>query len=338
MNGRLENEIKKEKQIDNILDTLPNYITEWNCFMASSDMSPASRLDFIRKIRRFLCSINQKVDNVLISEITKINVDKYLSSITKKNINGNIQETSDSYKQSVWSCLNNFFGFLVEYEYIEKNPINMKKKPKNNDLYRINSNRIRLTGRDFKDILCSVENGVGTQKSKTRQEKWQTRDMCIFLLLMTTGMRETALTQINIGDIDFINHKLTIEDKGDKIHTYYLNDKTMNTINDWLEVRKLYFPNIKTDALIISYMGDRMSSKGIVKIVDKYCMDALGKHISPHKFRAGFCSIMYEESKDIEKVRRMVGHSNISTTQRYIVTDNAERKESSNIMERILLV
>ncbi|MEE3416989.1 MAG: site-specific integrase, partial [Prevotella sp.] len=58
--------------------------------------------------------------------------------------------------------------------------------------------------------------------------------------------------------------------------------------------------------------------------------------LSPHKLRSGFCSIMYSKTHDIEFVRRAVGHSNVATTQRYIVTNKDEKKKSAEIMESIL--
>ena len=71
------------------------------------------------------------------------------------------------------------------------------------------------------------------------------------------------------------------------------------------------------------------------ELVDKYAYKALGYHISPHKLRSGLASILYEEKHDIEFVRRVIGHSNVATTQRYIVTNNAEREETANIMGNI---
>ena len=56
-------------------------------------------------------------------------------------------------------------------------------------------------------------------------------------------------------------------------------------------------------------------------------------HVSPHKIRAGVASILYEETKDIEFVRRAIGHTNVATTQRYIRTENKEREKASKLLE-----
>lgn len=337
MNGRMENDIKRNNKIKELLKELPEYISEWNSIMIATNNTSSSRLDYIRKIYKFLRFIDNDVMKIKPDQFTKSKVDAYLSEIIYiKDLNGNIKETSDSYKGAIWCCLNNFFDFLVEYGYVKDNPINMKKKPKNKDLDKINSKRIMLTEDDFRNILMSVENGVGTQKAKTRQEKWQIRDKCIMLVFMTTGIRETALTEIDVSDLNFETQELIVLDKGDKTHVYYFEDEIIDCIKEWIKLRNIYFPNITNNALFVNYQGERISSKGVVKLVDKYCKDALGYHISPHKIRAGFCSIMYNQTKDIEKVRRMIGHSNITTTQRYIVTNNDERRESSKMMSNLI--
>ena len=336
MKGREQNDIKRERKIRIKLRMLPPFVSEWNNAMLASELSSSTRLDYIDKISRYFYFLNGNPVSTKVEEFTKLKTDRYLASIT--NIicaDGSIRKSSDSYKQTVWSCLNNFFDFLVEYGYMVNNPINMKKKPRNNDLQRINENRVLLTKDDFKAIKATIEEGgAGTRKAKTRQQKWKNRDMSILLLLMSTGMRETALSEIDIDDVDLDDSTIIITDKGNKFHRYDLNSTTKEAISKWLIDREECFGNPETRALFLNYQGNRISAKdGISKIVRKYTKEALGRELSPHKLRAGFCSIMYDETHDIEKVRRMVGHSNITTTQRYIVTSNAERKEAAKIID-----
>ena len=79
-----------------------------------------------------------------------------------------------------------------------------------------------------------------------------------------------------------------------------------------------------------------MSASTIKYLVYKYTERALGKALSPHKLRAGYCSILYNQTHDIEFVRRAVGHANVATTQRYIVTNGSEKKKVAEIMGSLL--
>ena len=256
-------------------------------------------------------------------------------------VNGKIEitETSDSYKQCVWSCLNNFFGFLEDRNMIKRNYLRVAniKRPKNKDLQRINNERKLLTQEDFSNILEAVRNGAGSNKARGYQEKFKNRDLSILLVFMTTGMRKTALEEINIDDIDIERHMISIIDKGHIVHEYYLNEMVCDALNNWLYDRSLIVDE-NEKALFISKEKRRMCGNSITKLVDKYAREGLGYHISPHKLRSGLVSIMYEQTGDAEFCRRMIGHKNISTTQRYIVTNNKEKEKASEIMNNLLTI
>ena len=337
MNGRVENDNKIEVRILNILKECPDYMSEWNDYMKANEITASSRVDFISKIRKFLSEININVKDVRPEDITRQNIIKYFISIQQTVKGDSIVLTSSSYQQTIWSCLNNFLQFMVDSNYIKNNYIKNIKRPKNKDIDRINSNRKLLTKDDFNSILKTVESGCGSEKARKYQKSMKDRDMSIFLIFMSTGIRKTALEEINIEDIDFNNKTLTVLDKGNKYHQYKLNELTIKYLLSWLKYRKEIISE-DTDALFLSSRGKRISGNAIYKLIDKYASMSLGYHISPHKLRSGFCSIMYNETEDIEFVRRAVGHSNISTTQRYIVTNNNEREKSSDIMNNILSV
>lgn len=91
----------------------------------------------------------------------------------------------------------------------------------------------------------------------------------------------------------------------------------------------------KIDALFISNQKKRVSVKCIVRIVERYSLEGLGYSISPHKLRAAFCTILYNDTKDVEFVRRAVGHTCIETTLRYIADDDSARQEAADRLERI---
>ena len=327
MPARLENEFRINANVEELLKWLPDYVNEWHDNLSASKKTASTRRDFVRKIKNFLQFIDANPMNVTIDKITEQSVTKYYISIgTKTDSKGNIVETSGSYQNNVYSALNNFLGFLVKRKYIDANYILDIERPKNNDLERINKDRIRFVKRDFKLVLHKA--------AMESDPVYRYRDYAILKIFMSTGMRATALRIINISDIDFEKKTLVTIDKGKggKFQLYPLNNSTIEAINNWLEYRP-FFEKYPSDALFLSYQGERISNKGISKIVDKHFFNALGKHVSPHKIRAGVASILYDETRDIEFVRRSIGHSNVETTQRYISTDNEERQQAAKILE-----
>lgn len=334
MNGRIENDLKIYDNIERQLIFCPKYVEDWYYYLKANEQTAMTCQCYINIIKVFLRFINDEIKDIELSEIDESVITRYFINIQYKDDG---TETSDSYKQTIWSCLNNFFDFLEGRQMIDRNLIKSSKikRPKNKDLQRINSTRKLLTQDDFNKILNAVEVGVGTNKAKGYQRKFKNRDKLILLIFMTTGIRKTALQEINISDIDLNTHTLYVTDKGNKFHEYYLNEKTMCVVEDWLRDRYSLTGNMD-GALFISKENNRMCANSIVKIVDKYARAGLGYHISPHKLRSGLVSIMYSQTKDIEFCRRAIGHSKIETTQRYIVTNNDERERTAKMMNRLL--
>lgn len=329
MVGRVESELKIETSVENRLKEMPNYVSDWYYNLRASRKTAGTCKTYISKVYDLLNYINNDVNKVKLNDINQRNVTSYFMSIqTKRNEDGELIQTSDSHQQNTWCALNSFFGYLEKSKQININYMTIIEKPKNKDLERINSSRILLTKKDFKQIIKAVESEKNENKKK--------RDLAIVLIFMTTGMRRAALASINLEDIDLDNNTIVVIDKGNKRHEYIINDSLKIALAEWLSCRKGYKNANEIDALFISNKGNRISTDSIYDVVEKYCQKGLGKKVSPHKLRAGFCSILYEKTGDIEFVRRCVGHSMSATTQRYIVTHGKEGEKASEIMDNLI--
>lgn len=325
MEGRLEHDLKMQKTNQTKLAKMPEYVTEYYQSMKASRRTEATCRDYINKIHGFLSFINVDVINVKAIDINPNNVTKYLNTVdTKKDCNGNISYTSDSYKQTIWICLNGFLKFLELRGYIERNYLNEVAKPKINDQDRVNRKRVLLTDVEFNKILFEVASNPRPVDKK--------RDKAMMALMMCTGMRESALSEINIENLDLDNHKINGISKGKKETEYIFNDTTARAIKDWLSVRDSYVKENETDSLFLSNQGKRMAVNSIAKMVRKYTKQALGKELSPHKIRAGYCSIICNKTGNIEFARRAMGHASVNTTKLYYVTKGNEKAEAADMI------
>ena len=330
MTGLQEKNIKLRDKNKRKLERCPYYVVNWYNYLRSSNISENTCGDYINKVCKFLEFLDEDIKNIEITDISLQDVINYMAS--KMEING-IKNSSDSYKQCIWSALNNFFEYCLKSGLIHQNYMKDIKRAKNKDLERIKKNRIRLKEEDYINIINNIKNGVGTKKAKKMQEEMINRNVAIFMILITTGIRKSALCQINIGDLDIINRSLFVVDKNEKSIEYYLSEDTLKYIQLWLEDRNEI--RNESDALFITSKGSRISNSALDKLVDKYSTPVVGKHMSPHKFRGGFVSSVFDKTGNIEFTRRAVGHSNISTTQRYITTENKEQEKAANIMNQI---
>ena len=331
MNGRLEHKVKNEGYVKRHLNDLPECVSQYYYSRSSSKESKGSA-EYIKKIKSFLSFINQDTKSIDVSKITEDDVSKYLHGIEQTiDNNGNIRETTFAYRKQVHSILNSFFEYLRKRRIIAENPMDCIERPVSKDIVK----RKYLDSFDIQFLLESVDKGAGSDIQKNRQKNWKLRDKAIIILLAMTGMRETALLEINMDDLNFDDGTIKVIDKRHKTHIYKMNESMRNALMNWISDRALKLSGENIDALFISNRKQRLGTKSLVAIVEKYSLEGLGYKISPHKLRAAFCTILYKKTGDIEFVRRAVGHSSIETTQRYIVDDDTAKDEAALIMEKM---
>ena len=126
-----------------------------------------------------------------------------------------------------------FSFYLKKKKIIKDNPMDEIKPIRNSD----NVKRIRLTANDMENIISAVDRGVGSHRAIETQRPWRSRDKAILLLFIYTGMRETALTEINLNEIDFENNTFKIIDKRHKTQEYIINNRLKEALIEWIQDR-----------------------------------------------------------------------------------------------------
>lgn len=324
MKGRLEHEIRIEGNIKKILSVLPQEATDYY-YNISVAKEPRTCEEYLRKIRSLLVFIGNKK----IRDITEQDISRYMYSIRRKDNGVQSVDTSFSYQQSVYAAFNSFFTYLTKKRMIAENPMDAIERPNKKD----NVTRKYLTSEDISKIIAETER---TDALNANDLRWAKRNRAILLLFATTGMRETALSEINVEDFNLEKDELTVTDKRHKTHVYKVAHKTKVALIEWMDARKTLLGSKSEDALFISNQLSRISSDAISDVVGKYSLKALGYRISPHKLRAAFCTILYKNTGDIEFVREVVGHSSTTVTQRYIVKTGEEKAKAATIMDQLL--
>ena len=324
MKGRLEHELRIEGNIKKILSGLPQEATDYY-YNISVAREPRTCEEYLKKIRGFLAFAEHKN----IKDITEQDVSRYMYSIRRRDVGFKVVDTSFSYQQSIYAALNSFFTYLAKKKVIVDNPMNSIERPNKID----NVVRKYLTADDVSKIIAETEK---IDALNVKDLRWAKRNRAILLLFATTGMRETALSEINVEDFNFEKDELTVTDKRHKTHVYKVAHKAKAALIEWLDAREALLKHKSEDALFISNQLSRISADAVSDVVGKYSLKALGYRISPHKLRAAFCTILYKNTGDIEFVREVVGHSSTAVTQRYIVKTGEEKAKAADIMNELL--
>lgn len=330
MSGRVENEIKTRKKIKKLLEDMPQCVNDFY-YNIQVSLTPRTCLEYVRCVKNLIEYIGT-TDVVNISDVT---IGEYFSDIlyiTKSD--GSVVKSSEAYRKYVWSSLNHFYTYLYKKGEITRNPMDLIARPNKKDVIE----RKYLSINELNAMLKFARPHDKDGRCGSAEELWKNRDFLILYIFMMTGMRCTALSEIDVDDINFIERKITVIDKRDTIQVYTITPELKIYIKRWLKIRTRLLRGEQCNALFISRSRKRMTSSAIKDTVGKYSMKALGRKISPHKLRAAFTTLYYEASgHDIEATRKAVGHADISTTSIYITTDNDDRADAARYMSDHLL-
>ena len=124
-------------------------------------------------------------------------------------------------------------------------------------------------------------------------------------------------------------------EKGKKTREIQFADNFRNILLVWLKDRELYF-NGDRDAgpLFISRKKQRLSVDSVQTMINKYTSH-LSKHITPHKLRSSAAMNLYSSNVGVLAIASLLGHENITTTQRYISAFEEEKENAVNILDNI---
>lgn len=253
---------------------------------------------YIRDIKKLKEYAEEDLENVGPDVIGYENLQEYIFNLSKQKFS----ERS----QARWiSSIKAFFKFLLEDEYREDNPASLLEGPKLG-LYLPDT----LSLPDINKIISAIE--VNSDLGK--------RNQCIIEVLYGCGLRVSELIDLKISNINFKEHYIKVNGKGNKTRFVPLADYTAELLESYIhntrsksKINKKY-----EDTLFLNSRGTSMS-RVIVFLIIKELTDKAGvsKKISPHTFRHSFATHLLQNGADLRYIQEMLGHSSITTTEIY---------------------
>ena len=282
-NGRLEKEIKELNKIHLKISTLPKIIQNYYYYLEGADRSYSTIKNYINYVENFMNYCTDSIhDEHFYTKVTSATINEYMSSIKyKTNANGKIIKIGNGIRATRWSALNTFFTYLKSNQLINSNPMEQTFRPPDKHDKQVTF----LNEKEIKKCINEIY--------KKCDKKYVNRNVCIFSLGVSTGLRVSAIAQIDLEDIDFENNTLQVVEKGNKYRTLYFGENLKEKLIAWIEDRDEYFSDVNTNALFISRKRNRISVSAIEDMIEKYtqCID---KHITPHKLRATCATNLYK--------------------------------------------
>lgn len=218
------------------------------------------------------------------------------------------QKTSQGRKLS---ALRSFFHYLNDEGVMAGNPAEGVAFP------RTRSKLPTFLGVDdvfhFLDALRQVSRQPGSSWRKSRN--W-----ALFETAYSSGLRVSELVGLNRVDLDLESGVLRVLGKGGRERVVPVGSKAIQAIEEYLEklgLQRLDFPD-DDGALFRNARGGRLTVRSVHRLLGAELEGCgLWQHISPHALRHSFATHLLGSGADLRAIQEMLGHSSLSTTQRY---------------------
>ena len=157
------------------------------------------------------------------------------------------------------------------------------------------------------------------------------RNKSMLELMYATGLRVSELLDLKIGDLDTENCIVRVIGKGSKERIVPVGEYTLESLNNYLEVRGKLLKNRTCEYLYLNSQGTRLSRFSFFKIIKKLLKEkGIYKDVSPHSLRHSFATHMLDYGADLRSIQELLGHSDIATTKIYTHISNNKIKEEYN--------
>lgn len=205
-----------------------------------------------------------------------------------------------------YEIMRTFFKWVAGQGYLTRQPMDGVRRPARSKLIREavsteEARRMVAVNREKDDPVIRA------------------RDTAIITLFLGTGLRANELRMMRIGDIDWANRRITIQNaKGEGVmqRRVRISPRAYQALREWLRARNKY--RVTTDYVWISQRRQQMTYQAVWHVVRRLGEYAGVEGAYPHQLRHTAATELYRETKDIMLVKQFLGHSKVATTERYL--------------------
>jgi integrase/recombinase XerC len=263
-----------------------NYLTSEKRFSEHTIMSYSTDLT------QFLNFINKEFEiSTQVSEISFQIVRSWIASLLEKGV------SPRSVNRKI-STLKTYFKFLIRENAITESPMLKVVAPKSKKRLPV-----FIEENQIENLLNQIKFNDGFVGE---------RDKLIIELFYVTGIRLSELVNIKISDVDFNNNLIKVLGKRNKERLIPLSISIVNELEFFIKKYDL------NQYLFTNLGGTKVYNKLVYRVVKKYIskISSVSKK-SPHILRHTFATHMLNNGADINAIKELLGHANLSATQVY---------------------
>lgn len=243
--------------------------------------------------------------NILVLNCKKDDIVQYLLNLKEKTY-------SSTSIARILSSLKQFFRFMIFDSIINHDPTEGLKSPK---LWLRLPKALEID--EVKRLL-----------SVMLESKYYLRDIAMLELMYASGLRVSELVRLKLSDINFEAGFIKVKGKGDKERVVPIAQRSIDKIKNYLvKLRPVLLKKKASEYVFLNNRGQPMTRQRFwqnIKAIGRIA----GVNVTPHMIRHSFATHLLEGGADLRSLQKMLGHSDISTTQIYTkVSMDRLRKE-----------
>ncbi|PLS15924.1 integrase [Bacillus sp. M6-12] len=285
--------------------------SEYISYLEQRGLSHNTIISYKNDLNCFFDELNIKVDDY----VTSADIRKWISEMMNPV---DLKPLAITTVNRRLNSLRGFYSWATKNNKLQHNPMNdiQDIKSADEDYEKI----MWLTEDEFEILLEKLRKKPVKSRGVNPEEKYR-RDRAIIYLLTYAGLRVEELSNLKVTDIDLELKRLRVVGKGRKVRTLPISNTLFSEIKDWLTYRAEMAEQkqhvMDSPYVFYSQRSPKFTIRGIQTMIESYSLPK--RKLTPHMFRHTFCKWMLKATNnDIEKVRRLAGHSNIATTSKYL--------------------
>ena len=202
------------------------------------------------------------------------------------------------------STLKSFYKYLMREQQISTNPMDKVLSPKQSKklpaFVEADKMDLLLDEYEFGDDFRGVRNRL------------------IIEILYITGMRQAELIGLEVTDVDLYEQNIKVTGKRNKQRIVPFDRAYLDVIKTYIKLRDEEFPRSSFPNLFLTDKGKPLYPKFVYKVVNTYLRFVTTmEHRSPHILRHTFATHMLNSGADLNAIKEILGHANLSATQVY---------------------
>ena len=239
----------------------------------------------------------------------------YLNQVTADHIRGFIASTHQTLEKSSrarkLSALRSFYLFLNDGGLYAGNPAELVSSPKF---------RPKMPSFLEVDAIFHFLDSLSARASAAGSSWRRCRNWALFECMYSTGVRVSELVKLNLTDVSFEEGTIRVSGKGKKQRIVPIGKKALGALELYAGALDLQFPQARAmvPALFRNARGTRLTARSVGRLLtSELHRGGLWQQLSPHGLRHTFATHLLNAGADLRAIQEMLGHSNLSTTQRY---------------------